>query len=68
MDIIRSFLNFIRPSGYRPGTIIFLPIWLIAWTLNKAFNLKIIEPRDGEFEDQSEEPYKSTRNLKFWIT
>lgn len=65
MDIIRGFLNFIRPRAYRPSTIIFLPIWLIAWTLNKVFKLKIIEPIDSEFEDQSEESYKSTKELKF---
>jgi len=65
MDIIRGLMNFIRPSGYRPATIIFLPIWLIAYGLDKAFNLKIIEPEDGSFVDLSEEPYKSTHDLKF---
>ncbi len=65
MQVIRGFLEFIRPSSARLGTLIFLPIWLLAYGLNKAFDLKIIEPEEDAFIDLSEEPYKSTKNLDF---
>jgi hypothetical protein len=63
MDIIRGFLILIEPDWFRPITWIFSPIWLIAYGLNKKFNLKIIDSESNR-ENLSEEPYPSHKNLK----
>lgn len=62
LDIIRGFLEMIRPDSYR--TWFLAPIWFLFYGLNKLFNLSIIEDKESS-QDKPEEPYKSIKNLKF---
>lgn len=61
-DIIRAFFNFFRPEPSRIRSWIFFPFWIVGRLVEVTTKFEIY---DHENEDLSEEPYKSTKNLKF---
>ncbi|HET8860030.1 hypothetical protein [Marivirga sp.] len=61
-DIVRGFFGFFEPDLGNLKSWIFLPIWLIGRTIELVTKFKIYE---NSHADLSEEPYKSTKNMKF---
>jgi hypothetical protein len=61
-DIIRGFFGLFRPELWRIGSWMFIPIWLLGRLIEVLTKFEIYD-HDGQ--DQSEERYKSTKNLKF---
>ncbi|QSE97246.1 hypothetical protein [Fulvivirga lutea] len=64
-DLIRAFINFIRPTSFNLVSFLFYPLWLIIKSVDKAFRLNLIEETEGLYEVKSDEPYKATKKLKF---
>ncbi len=60
-DIIRGFLGLIEPDIINPLTWLFLPIWLLAYGLDKLFKWNLLETSN----QNSESAYPADEYLRF---
>lgn len=61
-DIVVGFFGFLKPELYNIYSWVFFPIWLIGRSIELVTRFEIYEKNQSDFV---EEPYKSTKNMKF---